>query len=986
MTQQQNNLSRKTGWIITLITVFVLSFTMLFAVACGDSNKKSDDKRDKYNVSTEEKDELAIANGTFEFGTADVKTSDYPYATGISWTKTNTNASSSTRNSGIISTADDAYDVLLEKLYAADVSDSDYPADSELTKAEWRLQQLKLKHPNPGVREGAKDGDKKILMIYNYNATEGKGTAQKFTSATAVNLKANAYGKISVWVKTVDLKSRAQDSEFGANINVTNTLNGVTQDQLRIKNINTNGEWTQYVIYVKGSDSLPVTLKVVLGLGYPNGGSNREQEYVEGQAFFDDVTYEEITKEDYESATAIETKNSSFLAVASTDTIDLASTALTVKFNFDVAPHNPATLTGATAITDADVPAISGKDGYEVTLNGETVTKDLFTATVPANGFYFLSFYVKTNLNLTATGVNVFVVDQGTSSATEKDYINSKQFTNVRTEKVKDDVYGSWVKYSILVKNNFKESPADDRTFTVKAIIGPIDENNVSDSLINPTGTVYFANFEEVTGNIKDADDNNTEEYSMAASLATGTNGATVTLISPKSSDYTEDKDDEKSYPFSPVYTEKDDIKTAPVKAKSLYSMSLNADGDYVYGAKNDNVVNGIINTEYLASYADANLATYFAGREADVEYQPVMINNKTASSFGYYYSSSDMTVAASTVKKITVQVKVVGDAKAYIYLVKKDKATGESVLNAKDFNSTVADNLKNDVYTVVSDTSAEEGDFKTITFYISAGKTAYDFRIELWNGSRDGANKSTGYVFFNSVTVATSSLADVQAVTDAFEADNAIDVDNVEGYPENYVRYTQQLNKYEIKFNKTAKKDDKISYESSVVYLKDDDTLVARYDTIAPVENDPNEKKDDNTDTDTDHDHNKTEKVNSATFWLSFSSILLAVLIVVVIVYILVKKLVRKSKAKKSGAVQSYDVHSRARAMKHAKSKAEKVAPVEKTDDTDTDVDDAEEVTETEEEYTYGEVQSFDDEAKDTEKEIAEVTGEQPDDDGENA
>ena len=978
MTRKQNNLSKRTGWIITLISVFVLSCSLLFSFACGGTDKTS--KRDKYNVTTAEEDDLAIANGTFEFGTADVKNSDYPYATSISWTKTNTNATSSTRNSGIISTAEEDYDVLLEKLYSADVNDSDYPADSTLSKAEWRLEQLRGKHPNPGVHDGAKETDKKILMIYNFNATEKKGTAQKFTSSSSVELKANTYGKISVWVKTVDLKSRSDGADFGANINVTNTLNGVTQDQLRIKNINTNGEWTNYVIHVKGSDSLPVTLKVVLGLGYPNGGSAYEQEYVEGQAFFDDVTYEEITEEDYNGAVVTETKKSSYLATASDKTIDLDQTAKSVKFDFDVATHTAIDLSDydVSEIADPSLPAnspLASSTGYTVNLDGTAKTVNLLTKKVPANGFYYVSFYVKTKLNLTATGVNVFVEDRGTDGCEEKDFINNKSFTNIRTEKTDDELYGDWVKYSVLIKNNYKEAGADDRSFMLKAIIGSTDPDNISDKLANPTGTVYISHFEEVTGSIKDADDNNTEAYAMVASF-TGDTNASVSLIAPKSSDYKDPSDDDTTYSFNPVYTEADDIKTGAVKARGLYSMIPDGNGDYLYGASDAKVTNGVINTKYLAGYADANLAPLFAGRDADTEYQPIMINNKEATNFGYYFSSSSTKVEASSFVKVSVQVKVSGDAKAYIYIVKTDKASGETVLNAKDFKANLDAKLQQDVVMTVTDTSSEDGDFKTVDIYLSAGKAGYDFRVELWNGSRDGSVKSTGYVFFNSVTVTSSSLSDITAITDEFEANNAIDISNPSSYPDNYARYTQELNKYEIDYNKTAKTDDKISYDPSVVYLNDGDTLIARYDTIAPVENDPSAKddSDDGSDDDTTTDGDK-KKVDSATFWLSFSSILLAVLIVVVIVYILVKKIVKKKKAKKSGAVQSYNIHSRAHALKEAKAKNDK--PVV-TDDKDADDNETpvEEEPETEE-YTYGDVQNFDDDAKETEEEIAEVTGE---------
>ncbi len=164
---------------------------------------------------------------------------------------------------------------------------------------------------NPGLY--SQDAtDTRVLMIHNQKQTDNYlGTAQKYTSTSTVTVKTGEVATFSVWVKTVDLMGAAagttdgkanlnykEDSTAynkGAYIQITHTVGGKACDPLEIKNINTagvtdNNGWVKYEFQLYSSSFADATFSIVLGLGQ-SGGTDKE-EYVNGYAFFDDITCE----------------------------------------------------------------------------------------------------------------------------------------------------------------------------------------------------------------------------------------------------------------------------------------------------------------------------------------------------------------------------------------------------------------------------------------------------------------------------------------------------------------------------------------------------------------------------------------------------------------------------------------------------------------------------------------------------------------------
>ncbi len=188
--------------------------------------------------------------------------------------------------------------------------------------------------------ESEKSEERGILMIHNRRTSDNAvGTAQSYSSSTTLTLKAGTSAKISVWVKTAQLRhynadSKEEGSELdglkvssqaGAYIGVTQTVGGTTLDQMQIKNINTevtnpdkaNNGWEQYTVYVRASTFATTTVKLVLGLG--QGNSDNRIEAVDGYALFDDATLEVIDNDAYAEATKDEALGADYKCDIDTD-------------------------------------------------------------------------------------------------------------------------------------------------------------------------------------------------------------------------------------------------------------------------------------------------------------------------------------------------------------------------------------------------------------------------------------------------------------------------------------------------------------------------------------------------------------------------------------------------------------------------------------------------------------------------------------------
>ena len=122
-----------------------------------------------------------------------------------------------------------------------------------------------------------------ILYIQARNAN-----VYGYSSNTTYTIEANNYYKVSVWVKTYMLSGK------GAAIRLT--TGDDDESVVSISDINTNGAWTEYSLYLQGNQYRDNTVTLELWLGENNTAGS------EGIAFFDSVSVSNIDKDIYDAA------------------------------------------------------------------------------------------------------------------------------------------------------------------------------------------------------------------------------------------------------------------------------------------------------------------------------------------------------------------------------------------------------------------------------------------------------------------------------------------------------------------------------------------------------------------------------------------------------------------------------------------------------------------------------------------------------------
>lgn len=1027
MTENRN--SKIKSRILIFLTVICLIMTSCFLfTACGSSEESSSDTT-SYSY-TEENTE-PVSNADFSYGTYNKKLSDFPVTSPTGWSRAADNgATTSTVNSGVIDTGDAAFAELISTLCGdsdfinylknkhgvteEDIKDAvkaekgeDYtPTDEDVTT--YIKDNYAVDFVNPKVYEGADDDFVYMMNNYAKNDHYGFGTAQRITSASTVTVVKGGTYKISVWVKTLLL------SKGGANIRITNSINGNSQAQFKISNI-TDTEWTNYVVYFKADANYSSTFTIVLGLGYGNGSSSEGVDFAEGTVFFDGVTVEEI--EDYEAEISGKAVNDAQAFVLGGEdspeyVMNGEQAERTVYYLYDMS------IAGGVATYFDDV-AFSGDFGYtvsNVTENNENITSKTMVGdestvsaaidgndvtltlnrasgtlrvnggeefTVDANGYSIVTFLVSNRLKtLGSTDITVDVFDVNGETTEKRAAVAT--FSSVNEE-------DEFTSATIVLKNNFEDG---ERKFRLEIVVGPTDLNQVKSAQAFASGTVILKDLKIMSGTLEHDEEN--AEHKLYHFFSDGAN-ATQSLYAGYSSDYSEQTNTE-TYSLSPASGNVGTITHDPspvsgyfgIVANHTYLKEETGDGELETAVNTrtdfdgEDGYAGLINTKYIDDYTDANLVENLGDAFNGTDnIQPIVIYNKNADHYGFIGSSKN--VAASAYAKIAVKVRVTGDAKAYIYIVDTSKADKE-VMEFADFTlngETVKaeDHKLQKVISAAEMADATDG-FITVNFYIANGAAAKNFRVEVWNGGRDGedATASQGYVFINAISITLSSaFSEPSNAASAFSKSGnplyEIGKDNL-----TLISYTRELTETEISFN--AEYPDKaVSYSPKYIWAESATDVYAVYNTVDPVVTDPYDSIVD----DEDEGSGCTANTDSSTFWLSFSSILLASALIVAVIALVVKNLRRKRIANKSDARSHYKVSSRTTAQKTIKAEKEKqtaqkkaAEKVEAEPAEETVKEPAEEIPEAEETpsdaensdaYVYGEVQDFGEDDKGAEE-----------------
>ncbi len=977
--------------LLILLLSFVMVISLAFATACGDTTTDDDNKGDtESETKTEETltDYQTLKNGDFEFNTK--KDTKFPYSSSINWSRStdsdNTSATSSTISSGIIDTEDTAYGKLKETERPKNGEEFINPRTPfyyGLTENAYDKDD-KDKQSNPNA-EGTK-----VLMIANKTNEDGVGTAQKFKSSSNIVVPVEGYARVSIWVKTVNLKSASlDDGEFGAYISFTNKAGSKTFKDLYYENIDTEGNWVKYEFYIVGTDLSTTTLTMTVGLGY--GNATFTKNYVEGFAYFDNAQVETFTKSEYyaiasrgESTLINDSEKENLFDLG--DKVYEQNPANKAEYNAELAEKSTVkyeltyrySLGTANVVegTNPEHPSYVLDNNYDLTGDGQNVMKAGFkadldttaiadqvanvkedidnenpylaymnfkvnsvgvyntkTITLKQGTYNYLTFYAKVNPENNTTKAKVQIYDE----VADKYYT---AFSDMETNSIEDGNYGEWGFYKMMLYN-----PTDkDVTYKVNFTFGSDDVKIVEDSWLLQKGYAILADL-KVTELDKET---GKEIYSL---ISTGNNFKTSLY-----GEYTSfvEKDDENKLD-SDVYALYTDIQGSydivykPVSSIYGYSFmneNLVKSGDVVTGIINSKYINS--NNTYGASddptkvYSINGLDVFKTLKDGENKYaQAVVLDNVKPAKTSY--RSSRITVTAGTSKKISVKVKTSGDAIANVYLIDLD---GNPV-SLEPINVTLK-------ATVTKDTITTVDNWTEVMFYVNAGNEDLTLRVEIWNGDKDVDSK--GAIFFENVKSLDLEEGKFATEKEAYK----FDFSGIEGYnlkQELHTRPNATLKETdengEVKESIKTFKPQEIYAGNSIVKFADFTTIYCD-DVI-----------DNTTQTDDDHDHEHEDEEDgyqvTTDVALQISSIVIALVLLAVMIAVLVRTNLKK-KAKKQIKVQSfYDRTSREKAM----AKISKKKEITLADD--------------KEEYNYEEAQSINEEVETevTEEVIEETTEE---------
>ncbi|MBQ3571933.1 MAG: hypothetical protein IJA15_03800, partial [Clostridia bacterium] len=882
-------------------------------------------------------------------------------------------------NSGIISTKADDYAAIAEKagFHKVDGSDEyfnpgtpfDYGYLADGSYYEWNAEDTDDNEPNEDKL--VMKGDK-VLMIHNeVKGTDGKangeGTAQKFTSSSSLSLARHEYAKLSIWVLTHDLKSAYKaEGEFGAYIAVQNTVSSSVAP-LVIKNIDTESQWAKYTLYLSASDFATSSFKVVVGLGF--GSKEIRADYVEGFAYFDNANFEIIDKAEYDAGVAtVDAKYSIYNDDNSLkEKIEVNEGAVTYTANDKAANTSYTERSFVLSHTRANA-AISGYtvEGGTITHNhstssdvtfgdfaselGAPVTKGLHIKhDSPATTSYTtkalsvdegkhlkVSFWVKAEVKLlNQAALTVTLNDYGTDKTLKAEPAKTVVASNVNTNEYENKNYNNWIEYVVFISNtlNADNTAEETRYFTLTFDFGTTSATPPSSWDL----TEGFAAITDLQGYEMTEEDYNiadTSSYTYSKKLS-------LSADRPNGIEGEDERVD--SYVFKHGVN---DIDTT-VPATNVIGYTGVVGGSTYVGGENvteyaapGKVVNGVVNSKN--TYTDTAINTHLAGLGKTGEnknVQALMIQTKDTVSYGYVGSAS--TIAAGTSTLISVKVHVEGDATAYIYLASSDalsipafqvlgiNAEAQKLVNGKLEADTANDVKENFVVTVDKNTANAENGWVTVNLVITAGDEALSYRVELWNGERNGT-ATPGYVYFDGLTTTTAPSVEVllQNLEGDFGAD--FDANKVE---KSFTR-VPSLVKYTKEDGTTAEK--YREYESTVVYqyLPNCSTKIFDLTTVhAPSELDETTSVEEDEEDETVDSSTDTSAETSFSWALQLTSIIIAAVLVALLIIVLVRMLVKKYRKNKGSAVSYYNRNSReqaglaieAKKARMAKAQAEK-------------------------------------------------------------
>jgi len=586
-----------------------------------------------------------------------------------------------------------------------------------------------------------KEGENHVLMIHNRRTNNDVvGTGQYYTSSTTISLNAGTAAQLSVWVRTDCLTHYYENDgdplpvsqRGGAYIAVNNTVGGTALDKMEIKNINTNGAWQEYSLYVRASTFASTTFSIVLGLG--QGSSSDRYEHVNGYAFFDDVSCKVISAEEYLDATQTST-GAAKEGVLSCDVNSLKEDKKFDMDNIDYAKNHTFALdlyagfnADDTLLRDVnDNIALTEQTSGSITYTSESIHSSL--------GRSEDDYTALSSIETIASAANS---NRYLKRIYENELENKYPFGDEDSDVLMLlSAHGA----AYTAKSNSFTVPADTRmlvSFFVKTSdiasgmngasatlvdgsnrtsLGTINSHNVSATDIDDERKDIYSGWVQCFFFLENATDEDktcsiefsygpttivgTTRYSYAEGFAAFTNLETKTLSRTEYS-YASTGDRAVKVSLTGKASNASKFDEVSATAGSAIETTLAAPANFtgvlggskwvtpgdVANEQPENIYTGLLNADYAEAYYQSseawrtllpdngakNGAEWWNGIFGNAN-QPLVIATGTGNAVSYGYMSENLTVSASSTRVVTMRVKVSAGATAYIYLTDTSSA-----------------------------------------------------------------------------------------------------------------------------------------------------------------------------------------------------------------------------------------------------------------------------------------------------------------------
>ncbi len=354
---------------------------------------------------------------------------------------------------------------------------------------------------------------------------------------------------------------------------------------------------------------------------------------------------------------------------------------------------------------------------------------------IKANGFYRLSFWVKTVDVKSTSGIYVYLLDDDDETVSSFTKINTKDFNEYDSD---------WCELAFLIRGSFDE----DENMRLKFTLGTGDRWAASTLT---SGAAYISNTCLASISYSTFKDTTTGSYVKSIDRTSST---TYTFTNGSFDEY--DLSDDKLDPTKPLkeqtvlakptsWTVSDDTLKANSDESNLVAgvMALeNVDKNlyFDHSAQTSAVFTNIDSAKFDSFYGDETSADYLSSENFDTIGGPYVlaIASKDTDKYAVGYASSKFTLSSNSIYAISVYVKGIGASKASVYL------SGEVSTSVESGMFRIADPSE---------------DWTCYTFYIKVGQSSISLSLNLWlgenqkivGGDADDA-KSAGAVFFDNI------------------------------------------------------------------------------------------------------------------------------------------------------------------------------------------------------------------------------------------